>query len=66
MKVKIGNYIEWFGPYHLAEAICFWVPKKKDEFGYEEYPEWVDQFVDCAVVVVNGVNYAYVLIIISL
>lgn len=28
-------------------------------FGTEEYPEWVDQFVDCAVVIVNGVNYAY-------
>lgn len=28
-------------------------------FGTDEYPEWVDQFVDCAVIVVNGVNYAY-------
>lgn len=27
-------------------------------FGSDEYPEWVDQFVDCAVIVVNGVNYA--------
>jgi VCBS repeat-containing protein len=27
-------------------------------FGSEEYPEWVDAFVDCAVVMVNGVNYA--------
>lgn len=27
-------------------------------FGSEEYPEWVDAFVDCAVVIVNGVNYA--------
>ena len=27
-------------------------------FGSEEYPEWVDQFVDCAIVMVNGVNYA--------
>lgn len=27
-------------------------------FGSEEFPEWVDQFVDCAVVIVNGVNYA--------
>ena len=27
-------------------------------FGSEEFPEWVDQFVDCAIVVVNGVNYA--------
>ncbi|MFM2262094.1 MAG: hypothetical protein RI959_770 [Pseudomonadota bacterium] len=28
-------------------------------FGSEEYPEWVDQFVDCAVVMVNGQNVAY-------
>ncbi len=27
-------------------------------FGSEEYPEWVDAFVDSAVVIVNGVNYA--------
>ncbi|KAI5912865.1 choice-of-anchor L domain-containing protein [Thauera sp. 2A1] len=27
-------------------------------FGSEEYPEWVDAFVDCAVVIVNGQNYA--------
>ncbi len=27
-------------------------------FGSDEYPEWVDQFVDAAVVLVNGVNHA--------
>ena len=27
-------------------------------FGSDEYPEWVDQFVDCAIFMVNGVNYA--------
>ncbi|WP_284617758.1 choice-of-anchor L domain-containing protein [Aquabacterium humicola] len=27
-------------------------------FGSDEYPEWVDQFVDAAVVLVNGVNVA--------
>lgn len=27
-------------------------------FGSDEFPEWVDQFVDIAVVLVNGVNYA--------
>ena len=27
-------------------------------FGSDEYPEWVDQFVDSAVVMVNGINYA--------
>lgn len=28
-------------------------------FGSEEYPEWVDQFVDIGAVVVNGTNVAY-------
>ncbi|MCP8939442.1 VCBS domain-containing protein [Alsobacter sp. SYSU M60028] len=28
-------------------------------FGSDEYPEWVDAFVDIAVVLVNGVNVAY-------
>ncbi|MBS0638669.1 MAG: Hint domain-containing protein [Proteobacteria bacterium] len=27
-------------------------------FGSDEYPEWVDLFVDSAIVMVNGVNYA--------
>jgi len=27
-------------------------------FGSDEYPEWVDAFVDSAIVMVNGVNYA--------
>ncbi|BAQ64346.1 choice-of-anchor L domain-containing protein [Geminocystis sp. NIES-3709] len=27
-------------------------------FGSDEYPEWVDAFVDSAIVLVNGVNYA--------
>src|SRR6185503_18056596 len=27
-------------------------------FGSDEFPEWVDQFVDSAIVKVNGVNYA--------
>jgi len=27
-------------------------------FGSDEYPEWVDAFVDAAVVIINGVNYA--------
>jgi hypothetical protein len=28
-------------------------------FGSEEYPEWANLFVDTAVVIVNGVNYAF-------
>jgi len=39
MKVKIGPYKQWFGPYQLAETICFWA--KKDGL---EKPEWVSNF----------------------
>lgn len=40
MKVYIGPYKNWFGPYQLAEKICFWV--KKDKFGSK--PDWVYSF----------------------
>jgi hypothetical protein len=33
MKVNIGPYKNWFGPYQLAEKILFWVPKEPDEYG---------------------------------
>lgn len=41
MKVYIGPYKSWFGPYQLAEALCFWA-KRKDQL--EQYPEWVHDF----------------------
>lgn len=31
MKVKIGPYIEWFGPYQLAEKLMFWADKHEDK-----------------------------------
>lgn len=31
MKVYIGPYTSWFGPYQLAEKILFWMDKNKDE-----------------------------------
>lgn len=34
MKVWIGKYKGWLGPYQLAELLMFWVPKEKDEFGF--------------------------------
>lgn len=43
MKVEIGKYIYWFGPYQLAELLCFWT-KDKDKYGHSEYPEWVHDF----------------------
>ena len=44
MKVKIGKYRTWIGPYQIAEALCFWVPKVKDEYGNKDKPQWVYDF----------------------
>ena len=44
MKVYIGKYRNWFGPYQLAEVLCFWAKKEKDEFGFEKNPDWVHNF----------------------
>lgn len=44
MKVKIGPYTRWVGPYQIAEALCFWVKPVKDEYGIESKPEWVHDF----------------------
>lgn len=44
MKVYIGKPNDWFGPYQLAELLCFWTPKTKDEFGMDEKPDWVHTF----------------------
>lgn len=44
MKVKIGPYTNWFGPYQLAEKLMFWVPKEKDEFGFEHVADRVHKF----------------------
>lgn len=46
MKIKIGPYKNWFGPYQLAEALCFWAPKVKDEHGFPKSPDWVHKFGD--------------------
>lgn len=48
MKVTIGKYTNWFGPYQLAEKLLFWIPKVKDEHGFYhshpkvyEFGEWL-------------------------
>jgi len=41
MKVDIGPYKDWFGPYQLAEKILFWIPKEKDEYGLPHTAERV-------------------------
>lgn len=44
MKVKIGPYKNWIGPYQIAEALCFWVPSKTNEYGTKDKPDWVHNF----------------------
>ena len=44
MFVYFSKYPDFVGPYQIAEMLCFWVPKTVDEFGHEEFPEWVDGF----------------------
>lgn len=44
MKVYIGPYKPWFGPYQLAELLCFWVKEVPDSFGIRSKPDWVHDF----------------------
>ena len=44
MKVIIGPYNNWFGPYQLAELLCFWAKKVKDKDGVLDKPQWVHDF----------------------
>ena len=44
MKVKIGPHARWFGPYQLAELLCFWVKEEEGEYGIKSKPHWVHQF----------------------
>jgi hypothetical protein len=44
MRVHIGPYKNWFGPYQLAEKLCFWAKPEVDEYGFKDKPEWVHNF----------------------
>ena len=44
MKVIIGPYKNWIGPYQIAELLCFWSPKVKDEVGIPRHKDWVHNF----------------------
>lgn len=44
MKVWIRKPNNWFGPYQLAEALMFWVPKEKDEYGFPTTADRVHNF----------------------
>lgn len=45
MKVVIGPYRSWIGPYQIADALCFWAPKKLHAGdAVKRKPEWVHDF----------------------
>ena len=44
MKINIGPYKNWYGPYQLAETLCFWAKEEKDELGIPSKPDWVHNF----------------------
>ena len=44
MRVRIGPYERWFGPYQLAEALCFWAKPVTDKYGIKSKPDWVHKF----------------------
>lgn len=44
MKIIIGPYTNWIGPYQIAEALCFWVKAVEDEYGTRSKPQWVHKF----------------------
>lgn len=44
MKVYIGPYTRWFGPYQLAEKLMFWAPKELDEYGFPSTAARVHNF----------------------
>ena len=50
MKVYIGPYCNWIGPYQIAEKILFWMDKDEDErvhnFGEWLSDTWVGNFCD--------------------
>jgi hypothetical protein len=39
MKVKIGPYVNWYGPYQIAETILFW--KDKDDDAVFDFGKWL-------------------------
>jgi len=44
MRAKIGKFVNWVGPYQIAEYLCFWAKKETDEFGNQQPPDWVHEF----------------------
>lgn len=45
MKVKIGKYKSWIGPYQIAEKILFWMGKDKDD-RVHDFGRWLSEGKD--------------------
>jgi len=43
MKIRIGPYKDWVGPYQIAEKLCFWT-RTEDKYSSDRYPDWVHTF----------------------
>ena len=41
MKIYIGPFKNYIGPYQLVEKFFFWVKKEEDEFGFKRTPDWI-------------------------
>ena len=54
MKVKIGPYVNWVGPYQIAKMLCFWVKEIPDEYGVPRKPDWVHDFGEWLATDKNG------------
>lgn len=44
MRVHIGPYKSWIGPYQIADALCWWAKPQVDEYGFKSTPDWVHNF----------------------
>jgi len=44
MKIYIKKSPKWFGPYQLAEKLCFWAKPVVNEHGFKDPPDWVHNF----------------------
>jgi len=40
MKVHIGDYVPWYGPYQIAKLILFWKDEEKDE-SVHQFGKWL-------------------------
>lgn len=41
MKVKIGNYPNWIGPYQIAEKLLFWLDREDDHERVHKFGTWL-------------------------